>query len=217
MVRQPQVIDRDMVCVGQIATAHGVRGLVKLRSYTTDPGAIASYGPLTDLTGKRAFALNLVGEAKDQLLARIEGIEDRDAALALRGVRLYVPRARLPQTGDADEYYHVDLLGLTVVTTEGERFGAVVSIDDHGAGDVVEIARGDADEPSNTVAVPFTKACFPEVDLTAGRIVVDPPLGLLDDGIDDDLDADDGPHDGDDPGEDQANGHGRMNGSRSLD
>ncbi len=167
-----------MVCVGQIGTAHGVRGLVRLRSFTADPAAITGYGPLTDATGKRTFAISLVGEARDQFVAAIDGVEDRDAALALRGQRLYVPRDRLPPPDD-DEFYHVDLIGLAVVTAEGKRFGTVLGVDDHGAGDVVEIAREDTGSPAKTVAVPFTRACFPAVEIAAGRLVIDPPAGLL--------------------------------------
>jgi 16S rRNA processing protein RimM len=166
-----------MVCVGQIATAHGVRGLVKLRSFTADPAAIASYGPLSDQSGQRRFNLRVVGEAKDQLIAAVEGIEDRDAAAALRGLRLYVPRERLPEPEDEEEYYLVDLIGLAVETVDGSPFGRVVAIEDYGAGDVVEIALAGK---AGTVAAPFTRACFPVVDIAGGRLVIDPPPGLLD-------------------------------------
>lgn len=184
-----------MVCVGQIATAHGVRGLVKLRSYTADPAAIVDYAPLCDLTGRRQFKLRLVGEAGDQLLAAIDGVGDRDEAMALRGLRLYVPRERLPEPADDEEFYHVDLIGLDVVTVAGEPFGRVVAVADHGAGDVVEIAR--PGEVAASVAAPFTRACFPVVDLTAGRLVIDPPPGLLDE-----------PDAGDDAGVRQGQRHG---------
>jgi 16S rRNA processing protein RimM len=165
-----------MVCVGQIATAHGVRGLVKLRSFTADPAAIADYGPLSDQAGTRRFAIRLVGEAKDQLIAAVEGVEDREAAMALRGARLYVPRSRLPAPEDEEEFYLVDLIGLEVITVDGEPFGRVTAIEDYGAGEVVEIARPGA--PG--VAAPFTRACFPTVDLKAGSMVIDPPEGLFD-------------------------------------
>lgn len=199
-----------MVCVGQIATAHGVRGLVRVRSFTAEPEAIADYGPLTDLTGKRTIALTLVGTAKDQFLAKVEGVADRDAAMALRGLRLYVARDRLPESDDEDEFYHVDLIGLAVVTVDGEPFGTVASIDDFGAGDVVEIARGAADEPSNSVFAPFTRACFPTVDIAAGRLVIDPPAGLLDEAPQED-DISEG-----EETEEDGDGHAGMNGSRVL-
>src|SRR5689334_6316478 len=172
---------RDRVCVGLIAGAHGVRGLVKLKSFTAEPAAIASYGPLTDESGARSFRIELAGSGKDHWLARIEGVADRDRAEALRGTRLHVERARLPEPEDEDEFYHADLIGLDAYLPDGSVFGKVVAIYDFGAGDVVELRQEPA--PANaggrTVTVPFTRAAVPVVDIEAGRITVDPPAGLL--------------------------------------
>jgi 16S rRNA processing protein RimM len=167
------------VCVGVITGAHGVRGAVRLKSFTAEPEDVARYGPLEDERGERRFALRLIGNAKGGsakgvLIAAIAGIEDRNRAEVLRGLRLYLPRSALPPTG-VDEYYHADLIGLEVVLPDGARLGTVRAVHDFGAGDTLEIAR--ASGPP--VMVPFTRAVVPVVDLDAGRLVVDPPPGLL--------------------------------------
>jgi 16S rRNA processing protein RimM len=170
----PETTDR--VCVGAIAGPHGVRGLVRVKSFTADPGDVAAYGPVEDEAGRRRFTLEIVGQAKGVLIARVSGIADRDAAEALRGVRLYVPRAVLPPPGE-EEYYHADLIGLEAVFPDGSPFGRVRAVHDFGAGDSLEVMRG---EGGGTVLVPFTRAAVPVVDIAAGRLVIDPPEGLLD-------------------------------------
>ncbi len=159
------------VCVGQFAGSHGVRGLVKLKSFTGDPAAVAAYGPLTDEGGKRVFRVSLNGTVKDLWLARVEGIATREQAQELAGVRLYVDRSVLPDTEDEDEFYHADLIGLRVETPAGEPFGTVLAVYDFGGGDVLEIRT----ESGATELLPFTKACVPVVDVKGGRVVVDPP------------------------------------------
>lgn len=163
------------MCVAQVTGAHGVRGLVKLKSFTEEPGAAASYGPVSTEAGDRTFRLQLLSPQRDQWIARIDGVTGREAAEALAGTRLYVPRDKLPET-EEEEFYHADLVGLPVETQAGEPFGKVVAIHNFGAGDVVEI-RGTA---GDTVMVPFTRAAVPVVDVSARRIVIDPPDGLLD-------------------------------------
>lgn len=160
-----------MVCIGQFAGSHGVRGLVKLRSFTADPAAVAGYGPLTDEHGQRRFAVALNGQVKDLWLARVEGITTREQAQALAGVRLYVDRTALPEPEDEDEFYHADLIGLPAETADGTRFGVVKAIYDFGAGDMLELQR-----PGGTLELlPFTRACVPVVDVKGGRLVVEPP------------------------------------------
>lgn len=153
------------ILVGEIGRPHGVRGLVKLRSFTADPAAIASYGPLTDEAGTRRFALTLLSDG----LARVEGVEDRDAAARLTGARLYVERASLPPP-DEDEFYLADLVGLRAETAAGEPLGRVRSVEDNGAGAFLVL-----DGPPGERFVPFTRACVPVVDVAAGRVVVEPP------------------------------------------
>ena len=163
------------VCVGVVTGPQGVQGAVRIKSFTQAPEDIARYGPLTDEAGDRCFELSLVGAVKGVVLARLSGIEDRDQAEALRGLRLHLPRAALPQT-EAEEYYHADLIGLEAVLGDGTRVGRVRAIHDFGAGDTLELARPGA----SPVMVPFTRAVVPSIELAAGRLVLDPPPGLLD-------------------------------------
>jgi 16S rRNA processing protein RimM len=162
------------VCVAIVTGAHGVKGAVRLKSFTADPADVARYGPLEDESGERHFALSLVGAGKGVLLARLAGIADRNQAEALRGLRLYLRRAALPPTAD-DEYYHADLIGLDARLTDGGVLGRVRAVHDFGAGDTLEIER--AGGPP--IMVPFTRAVVPVVDLEAGRLMIDPPPGLL--------------------------------------
>ena len=163
------------VCVGAVGAAHGVRGAVRIKSFTADPEDIARYGPLEDETGERHFTLRITGAAKGVLIAQLSGVADRNRAEALRDLRLYLPRAALPPPQD-DEYYHADLIGLDAVLSDGTPLGQVRAVHDFGAGDTLEIARPEGPP----VVVPFTKAIVPEIDLAAGRLVLDPPPGLLD-------------------------------------
>jgi len=159
------------VCVGQFAGSHGVRGLVKLKSFTGDPAAVTAYGPLVDETGGRSFRVTLQGKAKDLFLAKVEGVTSREQAQALAGVLLHVDRAALPETGDEDEFYHADLVGLRAELADGTLYGTVKAIHDFGGGDVLEIriASGALE------MLPFSKACVPVVDVRNGRLVVDLP------------------------------------------
>ena len=149
---------------------------MRIKSFTEVPEAIASYGPLEDETGRRQFDPNLCGVAKGVVIVRFLGIEDRDQAEALRGLHLYLPRSALPQP-EAEEYYHADLIGLDAVLADGTPVGRVRAIYDFGAGDTLELAR-DGGPP---VLVPFTRAVVPIVAPAEGRLVLDPPPGLLGD------------------------------------
>ena len=158
-----------------ITAAHGVRGLVRVKPFTADPAAVTAYGPVGDETGRRSFTLTLLNRHKDQWLARVAGIEDRDAAEALRGTGLFVDRSALPPPDDEEEFYHADLIGLAAVSPDGRRLGKVRAVHDFGAGDLLELAT----ESGRIVAVPFTRQVVPEVDLSAGRVVVVPPAELM--------------------------------------
>jgi 16S rRNA processing protein RimM len=161
--------------MGVITGAHGVRGAVRVKSFTADPAAIMAYGPLEDESGARRLALELDGTVRGMLIARIAGVADRNAAERLKGTRLYLPRAALPPT-EAEEYYHADLIGLAAELADGTGFGRVRAVHDYGAGDSLEIEKPDG----AVVLVPFTEAAVPLVDLAQGRLVVEPPAGLFD-------------------------------------
>jgi 16S rRNA processing protein RimM len=166
----------DRVCVAQIGAAHGIRGEVRLRSFTEDPLAVTGYGPLESEDGTRRFEIEALRPARDHFVARLAGVTSREAAELLTNIKLYVPRDRLPPVEDADTYYHADLVGLAAVTPDGARLGVVSAIMNFGAGDVVEIKPADGGEP---LLVPFTETAVPEVDIPGGRIVV-VPLPLTD-------------------------------------
>jgi 16S rRNA processing protein RimM len=163
-------MSKDRVLLGVVAAPHGVRGLVRIRSYTEDPMAVAAYGPLSDETGKRAYRVEALSAARGAVLARIEGVADRTAAEALRGLRLYVERERLPGTGER-EWYEADLIGLSAIGRDGRDWGKVVAFHDFGAGSVMEVSGG--------VMLPFTDEAVPEIDIEGGRVLVEPPAGLL--------------------------------------
>jgi 16S rRNA processing protein RimM len=167
-------MSKDRVCVGAIAGAFGVRGEVRLKSFCAEVAAIGTYGPLFTEDGARSFSVTLGRPVPDGLAARLSGVESREQAEALKGVRLYADRARLPSLPD-DEFYHADLLGLTVQDTGGVVIGTVSAVLNHGAGDLLEVLR--PGKPS--ALLPFTRAIVPTVDLAARRIVADPPEGLL--------------------------------------
>ena len=163
------------ICVGAVAGAFGVTGEARIKSFCAEPRAIASYGPLTTEDGAREFTLSITRSVKQGFAARIEGVATREAAEALKGTRLYAPRDRLPALA-RDEFYHADLIGLTVLDTGGTEIGRVRAIHDHGAGDMLEVTG-----PGGGMAlIPFTRAAVPTVDLAQGRIVADPPEGTLD-------------------------------------
>ena len=165
----------DRVCVGAIAGAFGVRGEVRLKSFCSEPAAIADYAPLETEDGAQRFTVEITRPVKNGFAARLGGIGSKEAADALRGTRLFVPRDRLPSLPD-DEFYHADLIGLSVADTGGADLGEVIAVQNHGAGDLLEIKVPAA---SATVLLPFTRADVPTVDLGAGRIVADPPEGLF--------------------------------------
>ena len=160
---------QDRICVGAIAGAFGVQGEVRLKSFCAEPADIATYGPLTTEDGRCSFTVKLTRAVAGGMGARLSGVATREDAEALRGTTLWAPRAALPSLPD-DEFYHADLIGLEVVDTGGAVLGRVRAIFDHGAGDILEVVGG-----QDVLLLPFTRAVVPTVDLTAQRIVADPP------------------------------------------
>jgi len=161
------------ICVARIGAPHGVRGEVRLWTFTEDPLAVLHYGPLTTRDGSRAFEVTKARQAKDHLIATIKGVADRTAAEKLNRLELYIARDQLPEPGD-DEYYHADLIGLAAETAAGEPLGRVLAIHNFGAGDIIEIAP-----PSgSTMLLPFTNAVVPTIDIKNGRVVIELPAEI---------------------------------------
>ena len=176
------------VLLGEIGRPHGVRGLVRLHAFTEDPGTLGSYGPLSDGTGSRRFAVTPMPGG----IGRIEGVADRDAAARLTGTKLYVERDRLPPPADPDEVLLCDLEGLQAFAEDGTALGAVRSVEEYGAGPFLVIEHAGGEQ-----LLPFTKAVVPVVDIAGGRVVVVPPAEVT-------VAPQDGPEDGPQDGEDAA-------------
>lgn len=165
----------DRVLLGEIVGVHGVQGQVRVRTHTGDPLDVTAYGPLTAEPGGRKLVLKDLREAKGGVvIAKVPGVADRNAAEALKGLRLYVPRSALPAP-EEEEFYHADLEGLRAELAEGGDLGRVRRVVNYGGGDMLEIDRAGG----GSVLVPFTRAIVPLVDVLGGRVVVDPPEGLL--------------------------------------
>lgn len=164
-------MSEEFILVGRFGAPHGVRGEIRIKSFTEEPMALARYGALCDRSGARAFHLSQARHQKDDMLvARVEGVATRDAAAALTNTDIYVPRSQLPEA-EEDEFYLSDLIGLEARLATGERYGRIVNVANFGAGDILEIDRGEGE----TVLLPFTKAAVPDVKLAQGHVIVDPP------------------------------------------
>ncbi|MGR3661384.1 MAG: ribosome maturation factor RimM [Paracoccaceae bacterium] len=165
----------DRICVGAIAGSFGVTGEVRLKSFCAEPEAIADYAPLYTEDGAREFTVKILRPIKNGFAVHLSGIKTKEQADALKGVSLFADRDQLPSLPD-DEYYHTDLIGLTVFDTGGIELGKVVDVLNHGADDLLEIRTTDR---SDTVLLPFTEKAVPTVDLASGRIIADPPEGVF--------------------------------------
>jgi len=157
----------DLILVGRVAGAFGVKGEVRLTSFTAEPLALLDYKTLLGEDGQVALTLSAGRPAKGGVVARAKEVATREEAEALRGLQLHVPRAVLPEP-DEDEFYIADLIGMDVVSLEGDLLGQVKSVRDFGAGDLLEVTPVPAGE---SWWLPFTREAVPEVQMDAGRIV----------------------------------------------
>jgi 16S rRNA processing protein RimM len=166
-----------LILMGVFGAPQGVRGEVRIKSLTRDPKAIGDYGPLTDRDRARVFMLESLRPLKHEMLvARLKGVSTREAAAALTGAEIFARRNQLPSPS-ADEFYYDDLIGLDAVGKAGEPLGRVVSVMNHGGGDILEIAPAGGGE---TLLLPFTRQVAPTIDFEAGRIVIEPPREVED-------------------------------------
>jgi 16S rRNA processing protein RimM len=174
----------DRIVVARIGAAHGVRGEVRLKSFTEDPLAVRTYVPLEAEDG-RAFTITAArraaGTSPDMLVVSFKGVASRNEAEALTNLELSISRERLPKAAE-DEFYHADLIGLDAVGKDGAALGTVIAVQNFGAGDLLEIAP----KRGVTILVPFTRTAVPDVDIAGKRVVVDPPPGLLDEASEED-------------------------------
>jgi 16S rRNA processing protein RimM len=168
-------LERSRVLVGIAGAPHGVKGELRVKSFTEDPLDLGAYGPLETEDGRR-LEVESVRPGKEVVVVRLAGVRDRDAAEALKGKKLFVPREKLPPPDEDDEFYHADLIGLVVVTQDGAPLGRIVAVPDFGAGPLLEIAP---EGGGATVLLPFVKAHVPEIDLDGGKVIADPPDGLF--------------------------------------
>lgn len=181
--------ESEQVCLGLIVGSKGLRGEVKVKSYTDDPQDVAAYGPVST-DDDRTLNLTVTGAGKGVIIANVEGVEDRTQADALKGLRLYVERSALPPP-DADSLYQADIVGLKAVRTDGESLGEVVAFHNFGAGDVMEVQA----EGRESILIPFTDAAIAEVDIAGQQILITPLPGLFDDIESDDELGDSAPDD----------------------
>ncbi|HZQ14916.1 MAG TPA: ribosome maturation factor RimM [Pseudolabrys sp.] len=165
----------ERIRVARIGAAHGIRGEVRLWPFTQDPMDVASYGPLETEDGARTFEIEALRPGKDFLVARLAGVNDRNAAERLTNLELFVPRERLPDIAEPDTYYHADLIGLAAITADGRALGTVTAVHNFGAGDIIEITPKDG----AVLMLSFTEAAVPKVDLQAKQIVVVPPEEIV--------------------------------------
>ncbi len=156
------------VCLGKIVGVHGIKGEVKVKSYTVVDKDIANYGTLEDKTETKHFNLKVTGHSKDLLRVKISGVEDRTQAETLIGTELYAARGVLPEIKEEEEYYEADLIGLKVLNAEKKEVAKVTGFYNFGAGDILEIKL----QSGRSEMLPFNKGYVPEINLEEGYIIV---------------------------------------------
>jgi 16S rRNA processing protein RimM len=165
---KPEPTKPERILLAHVAGAHGIRGELLLKTYTGAPEDVAAYGPLSDQAGTRQFSLRVVRVTPKGVIAMIKGVDNRNAAEALKSAALYVDRAKLPKPDD-DEFYHTDLIGLAAVDADHQAIGRISNVFDYGAGTILEVSLSNG---GKTELVPFTKACVPEVSIADRRVVI---------------------------------------------
>ncbi|MBX9910051.1 MAG: ribosome maturation factor RimM [Beijerinckiaceae bacterium] len=164
----------NLILLGTIGAPHGIRGEVRIKAFTGDPMAIADYGPLSDGKGRR-FEIAELRPAKEVVIARLKGVTSREAAETLTGLKLFVPREKLPDPEDEDEFLQADLVGCAVVGPDAAVLGTITAVVNFGAGDLLDVETPEG----RSVLLPFTKAFVPVIDIAARRVEAVPPEGLF--------------------------------------
>jgi 16S rRNA processing protein RimM len=163
------------VLLGRCGAAHGIKGEVRVKAFTAASDGIASYGPLELEDGSRHLEIERMRDGDTVLIVKFKGIDDRNAAEALNGIGLMVPREAMPETEDEDTFYLADLIGLSVEDVSGSKVGDIANVVDFGAGDLLEIQPA----TGTSVYLPFSKDFVPTVDMAGRRVIIDPPEDLF--------------------------------------
>ncbi len=174
MAKKPE----DRILMAQIGAAHGIRGEVRVKPFGNDPLSFSNYGKLENADGSRRFKVRQARLQKNVVVTRFEGVNDRNEAETLNGMKLYIAREQLPETEDEDEFYHADLIGLKAVDEKGEEIGTVLSLLNFGAGELMEVAP----KSGNSLMFPFTKAVVPTIEFNEGYVEIHAPEGFYDEG-----------------------------------
>jgi 16S rRNA processing protein RimM len=163
----------SMILMGRIGAAHGIKGEVRIQSFTEDPMALVDYGPLS--TSKPGLTLRILSArtTTNVLVARLDGVNDRNAAEKLNGVELFVDRSLLPEVEHEDDFYHADLIGLSARLADGTEIGVVAAVPNYGADDLLEVRDP---RSGDTFLYPFSKAVVPEIRIADGYLVIEPPI-----------------------------------------
>jgi 16S rRNA processing protein RimM len=161
----------DLVLMGRIGAAHGIKGEVRIQSFTDDPLAIRTYSPLLTERPGLSITISTARQGKGVIIARLADVNDRNSAEKLNGVGLFVSRDRLPPADDVDDFYHTDLIGLDARRQDGSVIGQVIAVLNFGAGDLIEIREPDG----ATALFPFKRDFVPEIDLDAGFLTIVEP------------------------------------------
>ena len=164
----------ELVLLAIVTGVRGLKGELRVKSFTAEPSSLSAYGPLWDKEGRKKYQVGVLGESKGQLIAQINGIRNRTEAEGLKGLELYIARDALPLLGE-EEFYYTDLIGLQAVSISGEVLGKVSGVENYGAGDIIEITGG----PYKGLGVPFNMEFCPKINLEDGVLLIDPPNGLL--------------------------------------
>jgi len=168
---------KNPIQMAVVGAAHGIKGELRVKTFTGDPLALGDYGPLYAKDG-RAFEIVDIRPANTVVVVRFKGVSDRNAAEGLTGTELFVDRSALPDDGEDDEFYHADLVGLAVKDETGAAVGKVTAVQNFGGGDILEVTY----QGRKGVLIPFTEAAVPEIDIEAGFVRIDTvAAGLVED------------------------------------
>jgi 16S rRNA processing protein RimM len=160
--------------IADIRTAHGIRGLLKIAIYLENPKDIENYNPVQGSDGKK-YTVILKNAVKGEWLAEVNGIADRNQAELLRGIELFIDRDQLPET-DGDEIYLEDLVGCEAINSEGHKIGDIISVDNFGASDLIEIKPIDG---SKTYYLPIAEPYVQDIDVEQKIVVVEPAAEFM--------------------------------------